>query len=288
MNRYALMLCGLALVAPAPARADHPTGATRSDVRMLQDDLQNLDDTLATMDANDSRTAEFRRREQQIRDDVTRLRDEMQVHRQDRNEGFSASKERVDELRLRIRTLDEDVDRYSSRRFGSADRAVREGTRMVVRLDQPLSSRSSRLEDRVEATVDVPVRDASGRVAIPAGSRVSGTVTRVQRADRPLHGGQIDMVFDTVYVGNTRMDLRGRVVGLEDVNDDGNTTKRTGIGAALGGVLGGILGGTKGALLGIAVGGGGGFVSSKDDVEIPAGTIVTLELDRAVSARSRY
>jgi hypothetical protein len=141
------------------------------------------------------------------------------------------------------------------------------------------------MEDRVEGVVDAPVRDASGRVAIPAGSRVVGTVTRVQRADRPLHGGELDLVFDSVYVGNTRMDLRGRVVGFEDVNNDGRTAKRTGIGAALGGVLGGILGGTKGALIGIAVGGGGGFVSSKDDVDLPAGTVVTVELDRPLSAR---
>lgn len=286
MNRYAFILCGLVLAAPLPARADHPGGATRSDVRMLQDDLANLDDTLATLDANDSRTAEFRRREQQIQDELGRLREDIQAHREDPDLGLSASKEAVDELRLRIRTLDEDVDRYSSRRFGT-ERPVQQGTRMEVRLEQSLSSRSARLEDRVEGAVNVPVRDASGRVAIPAGSRVVGTVTRVQRADRPLHGGELELVFDSVYVGNTRMDLRGRVVGFEDVNNDGRTAKRTGIGAALGGVLGGILGGTKGALIGIAIGGGGGFVSSKDDVDLPAGTVVTVELDRSLSAR-RY
>jgi len=286
MNRYALILCGLVLAAPAPARADHPGGATRSDVRMLQDDLENLDDSLATLDPADSRTADFRRREQQIQDDLARMRDQMQLHRQDPNEGFSASKEAVDELRLRIRTLDEDVDRYSSRSLGTGDRSVAEGTRMAVRLEQAISSRSAHVEDRVEGVVDVPLRDASGRVAIPAGSRVVGTVSRVQPADRPTHGGQLDLTFDSVYVGSTRTDLRGRVVGLDD-GSGGRTAKHTGIGAALGGVLGGILGGTKGALIGIAVGGGGGFVSSKDDVDLPAGTVVTVELDRPLSAR-RY
>jgi hypothetical protein len=46
-------------------------------------------------------------------------------------------------------------------------------------------------------------------------------------------------------------------------------------------VLGGILGGKKGALLGVIVGGGGAVAATKgDDVELPAGTIVTLRLDR--------
>ena len=287
MKRYALLLCGLALLWPAaPARADHPGGATRSDVRMLQDDLANLDDTLATMDPADSRTAEFQRREQQIQADLGRLRDEMQLHRQDPNEGFGASKQAVDDLRQRIRALDEDIDRSASRRYPTADRTVNEGTRVFLRLEQPLSSRSARVEDRFEASIDSPVRDSSGRVAIPAGSRVTGTVRNVQRADKPLHGGQLDLAFDALYVNNTRMDLRGRVVALDDDND-GRTAKRTGIGAALGGVLGGILGGTKGALIGIAIGGGGGFVSSKDDVDLPAGTVLTLELDRPLQAR-RY
>lgn len=287
MKRYALLLCSLALLAPAaPARADHPGGATRSDVRMLQDDLQNLDDTLATLDPADSRTADFRQREQQIQDDVNRLRDEMMLHRQNPDEGFGASKQAVDDLRQRIRRLDEDVDRNTSRRFSTGDRTVPEGTRVYLRLEQPLSSRSARLEDRVEATVDSPVHDSNGRVAIPAGARVVGTVRNVQRSDRPLHGGQLDVAFETLYVGNTRTDLRGRVVAIDDDND-GRTAKRTGIGAALGGVLGGILGGTKGALIGIAVGGGGGFVSSKDDVDLPAGTVLTVQLDRPISTR-RY
>jgi len=144
MNRYAFILCGLVLAAPLTARADHPDGATRSDVRMLQDDLANLDDTLATLDAGDARTAEFRRREDQIRTEVGRLRDDIQAHREDPDLGLSASKEAVDDLRLRIRTLDEDADRYSSRRYG-AERSVAQGARMEVRLERSSSTRSARL-----------------------------------------------------------------------------------------------------------------------------------------------
>jgi hypothetical protein len=155
-----------------------------------------------------------------------------------------------------------------------------------VRLEDSLSSRTARLEDRVEATVDYPVRDSSGRIIIPAGSRVTGTVTRVQRAQRPLRGGELDIAFDSIYIGNTRYDLRGRVVSIDEDIDRGDTAERAGIGAVLGGVLGGLLGGTKGALIGLVIGGGGGVVSSRgDEVELPAGTILTVSLDRPISAR---
>src|SRR4029453_12811108 len=97
----------------------------------------------------------------------------------------------------------------------------------------------------------------------------------------PLHSGQIDIQFDRLYIGNTRYDLRGRVVSLDQDVDRGDTAKRGGIGAVLGGVLGGILGGTKGALAGVVIGGAGGVVSSKgEDVELPAGTVMTVQLDR--------
>ena len=286
MKRIAFILLGLGLLLPAAAaRADHPEGATPRDIRLLQDDLENLDNVVAQLDAGDSRTPEFRRREQRLQDEVVALRDEMQRHRRDNTEGYGASKQAVDNLRQDIRSLQGDIDRAYAGRY-SGDYTLGEGTRLQVRLENPISSKTARIEDRVEATVDYPVRDGSGGMAIPAGSRVVGRVASVQRANRPLHSGELDIAFDTLYIGNTRYDLRGRVVSLDQDVDRGDTAKRAGIGAVLGGVLGGILGGTKGALAGIVIGGAGGVVSSKgDDVELPAGTVMTVQLDRPINAR---
>jgi hypothetical protein len=286
MKRIAIILLGLGLMLPAAAvRADHPGGATSRDIRLLQDDLENLDDVVAQLDPNDGRTSEFRRREQRLQDEVVRLRDEMQQHRRDNTEGYGASKQAVDNLRTDIQALQSDIDRAYSGRY-SGDYTLNEGTQLQVRLENPISSKTARIEDRVEATVDYPVRDGAGRLAIPAGSRVEGRVVSVQKANRPLHSGAIDIQFDRLYVGSTRYDLRGRVVSLDQDVDRGDTAKRGGIGAVLGGVLGGILGGTKGALAGIVIGGAGGVVSSKgDDVELPAGTVMTVQLDRPINAR---
>lgn len=289
MNRFALIFLGLALLLPAaPAMADHPGGATARDIRLLQDEIENLDDLLATLPA-DSRSADFQRREGQIRDDVVALREQIRLHRRDNREGYGASKEAVEDLRERIRVLESDINRSYASRYPAGDLAIPEGTQLQVRLEEPLSSRTARMEDRVEATVDLPVRDSSGRMLIPAGSRVVGTVTRVQRAQRPLRGGELEMAFDSIYLGSTRYDIRTRLVSVDDDLDRGGTAERAGIGAVLGGVLGGLLGGTKGALIGLVIGGTGGVVSSKgDDVDLPAGTILTLSLERPLSARPLY
>jgi len=70
------------------------------------------------------------------------------------------------------------------------------------------------------------------------------------------------------------------------VNSD--TAKRGAIGAALGAVLGKVLGGTKGALIGILLGGAGGVITAQgDDVELPEGTVFTLQLERPATVLRR-
>ena len=65
-----------------------------------------------------------------------------------------------------------------------------------------------------------------------------------------------------------------------------NVTKVFGVimtllGAVIGGVLGGLLGGKKGAIAGILIGGGGAVVATEgEDVDLPAGTVLTVRLDR--------
>lgn len=286
MNRFALIFLGTALLLPAaPVMADHPGAATARDIRLLQDELENLDSRLATLPA-DSRTADLQSRERQIRDDVTALREQIRRHRQDNREGYGASRQAVEDLRERIRILGSDIDRSYAGRYPTGDLAIAEGTQVHVRLEEPLSSRTARTEDRVEATVELPVRDSSGRILIPAGSRVVGTVTKVERAQRPLRGGELEMAFDSIYLGSTRYDIRTRVVAVDEDLDRGDTAERAGLGAVLGGVLGGLLGGTKGALIGLVIGGTGGVASSRgEEVELPAGTILTLSLERPLSAR---
>jgi len=286
MRKLAIVsLClGLALVAGVqPALAQRSQAATLADIQGVEYDLQNLDDSLAALSTTHPRYREFQDRADEIRDDVTFLK--VQIRRGQRSNPpvLGATKGEVDNLRRSIRTLQSDIDSALDRRL-SGSATLPEGTEMQVRLEQPLSSKTAKVEDRVDASVAVPVV-VDGRVVVPAGTRVQGTVTGVQRGERPVKGGKLELRFDSIYLDDrTRKDLRAQVVSVkDDFNLGGGNAKRAGIGAVLGGVIGKVIGGTKGAIIGAVLGGGGALAAGLgEDVELPAGTILALRLERPV------
>jgi hypothetical protein len=285
MKRLVLLSLVFTLAGLAPAFADHPTGATMAQVRQLQSEVDLLDESLAQLTDSSPRAADFRRRESEIRDDLVWLSDQVRRHQRNESQGLGASQAQVEELRQSIVDLRNDIDQTldtRARRTGELN--VPSGTEMTVRLDTTVSSRTARLEDRVDATVDQSVR-VDGQVQIPAGARVRGIVREVQAAERPSKGGRLALEFDQLIMPNgRRVDMRSSVASLEQ--GGGFSKKRAGLGAVLGGVLGGVLDGTKGALIGVLVGGGGAVVASKgEDVELPAGSVVSLRLDRPVAVR---
>jgi hypothetical protein len=81
------------------------------------------------------------------------------------------------------------------------------------------------------------------------------------------------------------VDIDARVVSLEE---EGLDKSKAGLGALIGGVLGAVVDGKKGAVIGGILGAGGTVVaSSGDDVELPAGTVLTLRLDRTAQLALR-
>jgi outer membrane lipoprotein SlyB len=85
--------------------------------------------------------------------------------------------------------------------------------------------------------------------------------------------------FDSLRMSDgRRVDIRARVVSLEE---EGLDKSKAGLGALIGGILGAVVDGKQGAVIGGILGGGGTVVASTgDDVELPAGTILTIRLDR--------
>lgn len=268
------------------ASADHPAGATTTDIRQLQSEADALDASMQALPDSHPRAAEFRRREDAIRDDLIWLRGQVRRHQRNDSQGLGASQAEVSELRDSIVALRNDVDRALDRRASSAWSGglnVPNGTEMAVRLETSLSSRTARREDRVEGTIVDPVR-IDGRTAIPAGARVRGIVNEVEAAGRASSGGRIGLTFDQLLLPDgRRVDIRSSVASIEE---EGLDKKRAGLGAVIGGILGGVLDGKKGALIGVLVGGGGAVVADKGrEVELPAGTVVNLRLDRPVAVR---
>jgi len=218
---------------------------------------------------------------------VTRLEAQIRRHQQDPDRGFGATQDEVANLRRSIAALQADVGKATAQRPRLSETLL-EGTRFEVRLDEALSSKTARREDRIVASVATPVR-VDGRVVLLAGTRVRGVVDDVQEAERPARSGRLDLVFDRIaFQDGTEIALHSRVVSIEESLDAGDTAKKAGIGAILGGVLGSIVGGKKGAFAGVLIGGAGGVVgTSGQEVRLPVGTVLTLRLDKQMVVVAR-
>ena len=272
------------LAATSPVGADHPAAATNADLRALRTEVNRLDDSLRTLDNDHPRGAEFREREVEIREDLTWLGGEIRRHQQDESQGRGATKAEVEKLRREIGDLRNDIDAAYDVPASRGEVDVPDGTEIQVRLEETLSSKTARVEDRVAASVAEPVT-VDGRRVIPAGAEVRGVVQNVERAQRPSKGGRLEMAFDSMVVNGRRVSMDARVVRL---SESGLDKSKAGLGAIIGGVLGAVLDGGKGALIGAIVGGTGAVVaSSGDEVELPAGTILTVRLERPLAVAQR-
>jgi hypothetical protein len=274
---FAAALAAL-LVLPAAAQTTRPGEEARPlDLQRLQDDLANLDDDLAEMPPHDAQADDLRERAEDLREEVIYLKVKMRRARDENEAGTGVTYDEVSELRRAVAGLRQDISRQIARDL--REMRVPAGTEIVVRLEDGLSSRSARREDRFEATVLDPVR-VSGAVAVPAGARVRGVVIEAQPGERPTRGGRLELQFDALYVDRDRLDIRGRVVSLGDRTDE-ERKRKAGLGAVLGGVVGSILGGRRGALIGVIVGGGGAVVAGKgEDIDLPEGAVIVMRLDR--------
>jgi len=258
-----------------PASAEPRDEAGVDDLQRLQEDLANLDADLDALEQGDPKTEEFRDRAGKIREETIYLKVKMDHHQRDGGTGTGVTEAEV----ARVRRMTDELRDAIDRAFGGEDRELRlpEGTSIQVRLAHALSSRTARTEDRVDGSIAEPVR-AEGATALPAGTEIHGVVRDVERAQRPSKAGRLEIEFDSVFLDGRRIDMRGRVA---EIKESGGRAEKAGIGAVIGGVLGGLLGGKGGAIAGILIGGGGAVVAtSGEDVELPAGTVLTVRLER--------
>ena len=159
------------------------------------------------------------------------------------------------------------------------------GQELDVRLQNSLSSESATVEQRFEATSAVDLTQ-NGRVLVPAGSTVRGVVSNVKKAGRIERAGSLTLSFDQMVVNGREIPIRATATQIfksEGIREEAGTA---GVGAGVGGIIGGVLGGVKGAILGAVIGAGGAIAATDGkDIELPAGAIVRIRLDQAVSVR---
>ncbi|MGE0450728.1 MAG: hypothetical protein AB7Q29_14240 [Vicinamibacterales bacterium] len=151
-----------------------------------------------------------------------------------------------------------------------------------LQTETALTSERARVEDRVEARVVRDVR-VGGRVAIPAGARVLGSVTLVERGGRLRDRARLGIRFHTLAMADgTRVPISTETIYRYGDAPGNSSAAKIGGGAVAGAILGAILGGGKGAAIGATTGaaGGGAAVAAGDrsEARVPAGAEVTARI----------
>lgn len=167
---------------------------------------------------------------------------------------------------------------------------VPQGTKVFVTLSTAIGSETSRVGDALSATTLAPVV-IGDRVAIPAGSTVSGSVTYVDAGRKGLDisekGGSVVLSFTRVTrPDGSKIPIFASISSIAP--SKGKTGGIIGGSAAGGALLGKILGGSdKDAAVGAVVGGGIGTAivagTKGKHLNIPAGTELTMILDESVT-----
>ena len=151
-----------------------------------------------------------------------------------------------------------------------------------LEIENTITSEQARVEDRVDARVTRDVY-ADGRLAIPAGSKVIGAVTVVERGGKLKDRARLGVRFHTLVLGGGhQVPMRTEAIYREGDSPGAESTRKSG-GAAIGGaVLGAILGGGKGAVTGASVGAAGGtaavMAGGRNPATLAGGSVVTVRL----------
>jgi hypothetical protein len=174
----------------------------------------------------------------------------------------------------------------------SATRTLEAWRQFSMATTATISSRTAKPGDVFTATVVADVQDAAGRVAIPAGSLVSGTITDVKSAPNPSSPGTLTLAVNSVAVNGRSYPINASIDSLDTQRSgraiSGGDAVKVGVGAAAGAIVGQIIGkNSKGTIIGAVVGGlaGAGYAAAtKDgDISLPAGTHVLVTLTQRLN-----
>lgn len=169
-------------------------------------------------------------------------------------------------------------DQARDQSYGSR-RQIPSGSELDVRLETRLYSDTAKVEDPVEATTVIDLYRGDDLI-IPAGSRLTGYVSSVDRASRTDRKGELTVQFTRLTIGGRTRDVRAHVTQVLESSGLKGEAGRIGAGAGVGAIIGGILGGVKGAIAGILIGGGGVIAATEGkDVDLPVGTILRVRFE---------
>ena len=137
LRRLPLALWLAIAIVPLPVSGQSRGDAEPRDLQRLQEELRNLDEELAVLEADDPKADDFRRRGEDIREETVYLKVKMRRHQRDGGSGTGVLSDEVADLQRDIRDLREDIADAFDR--GGRDERLAEGTQLTLRLEQDTS-----------------------------------------------------------------------------------------------------------------------------------------------------
>jgi hypothetical protein len=173
------------------------------------------------------------------------------------------------------------------------------GTALMVKLETTLATFSNKPGDPFQGRLTQAVV-LDGKTVIPAGATVEGRVTKVAEPRRIAGKPTIGIAPEALVLPRgERISLDATLVDTDikgtDVNQEGEfkgsghdrrDEMEAGGGTAGGMLIGGLIGGPPGVLIGGAVGAGSTgahWLSKHHSATLPAGTTLTIELNRPLT-----
>src|SRR5437762_440435 len=193
----------------------------------------------------------------------------------------------------------------------SGDYVVEPGSKVPLSLINSVSTKHSVEGDRVYLETVFPIL-VNGKIVIPPGSYVAGTVTQVKRPGRVKGRGELYLRFDSLTLPNgVTRDFRARVSSLDGraaeeldrtegkISSEGNkggdartVGESAGAGASIGAIAGGASGGHYGMGAGIGAAAGataglmGVLLSRGPDAVLAKGSSLEMVLDRPLQFKA--
>ena len=171
--------------------------------------------------------------------------------------------------------------------------ALGSGTVIATAVDQEINSRTNKAGEVVTTTVSSDITDSRGRVVIPAGSRITMTITEIHESEnKGDKTGKLTLTPTEVAIAGRSYPIAASAEALDrhlkDRPTNAGDVAKVGAGAAAGAIVGRVIGGnTKGAVIGGILGGAVGTqraVETQDrDVVVPAGSRVQLTLQSGLT-----
>jgi len=162
------------------------------------------------------------------------------------------------------------------------------GTRLTIRTNQPLGSKTSQTGAVFSGAILTPIT-IDGEVVIAAGSEVTGIVKEAKKAGKIKGAAVLRLALESVRVNGHTYNVHAEEVAQTSTGKGKRSAAVIGGGTGLGAVIGGIAGGGKGAAIGALTGAAAGTIGAattgKRDIDLPAEAALSFRLAQPLTLK---